>query len=121
MKPLALAPTLALALGLGLFLTSPTALANLEINRATQAELERLTGVGPQLSTRILAARANRSFTDWDDLRGRVSGLGPQQSVRLSREGLTVAGASFAATDSMLTPLKRSGRQAADRPRAEAP
>jgi hypothetical protein len=30
------------------------------------------------------------------------------QSVRLSQQGLTVAGASFAATDSMLTPLKKA-------------
>ena len=34
--------------------------------------------------------------------------VGPAQSARLSREGLTVAGAAFAATDSMLTPRKKS-------------
>lgn len=80
--------------------------AALDINRASQAELETLRGVGPQLSTRILTAREARPFSDWDDLRNRVTGLGPAQSARLSREGLTVAGAAFAATDSMLTPRK---------------
>jgi competence protein ComEA len=84
------------------------ALANVDINRASQAELETLRGVGPQLSTRILTAREARPFSDWDDLRRRVTGLGPAQSARLSREGLTVAGAAFAATDSMLTPRKKS-------------
>ena len=82
------------------------AFAALDINRASQAELETLRGVGPQLSTRILTAREARPFSDWDDLRNRVTGLGPAQSARLSREGLTVAGAAFAATDSMLTPRK---------------
>ena len=110
-----------LALGLVLSLFSPLVLANLEINRASQAELERLSGVGPRLSTRILTARASRSFSDWEDLHARVSGMGPRQSARLSKEGLTVAGASFAATDSMLMPLKKSGRQASERTGSEAP
>lgn len=81
--------------------------SGLDINQASQSELERLRGVGPQLSTRILAAREGRPFSDWEDLRERVPGLGPVQSARLSREGLTVAGAAYAATDSMLTPLRR--------------
>ncbi len=96
---------LLLALGVQLALAQPL---NLEVNQASQAELERLRGVGPQLSTRILSARGSGAFTDWDDLRSRVSGLGPVQAARLSSEGLTVAGASFAATDSMVTPRKRS-------------
>lgn len=85
------------------------ALAQLDINRASQAELEALHGVGPQLSTRIIQAREARPFKDWEDLRRRVTGLGPAKSVRLSREGLTVAGTAFAATDSMLTPRKKPG------------
>ena len=69
-------------------LTCPFALGhserNLNVNSATQAELEQLRGVGPQLSTRILTAREARPFSDWDDLRRRVTGLGPAQSARLS-------------------------------------
>ena len=100
--------TLSVALSVLLAAASMPALANVDINRASQAELETLRGVGPQLSTRILTAREARPFSDWDDLRRRVTGLGPAQSARLSREGLTVAGAAFAATDSMLTPRKKS-------------
>lgn len=95
-----------ICLTLWLACAAAPALASLDINRATQAELEQLRGVGPQLSERILAARQGRPFTDWDDLRGRVAGLGPAQAARLSREGLTVAGAAYAATDSMLTPRR---------------
>jgi competence protein ComEA len=100
--------TLSVALSVLLAAASMPALANVDINRASQAELETLRGIGPQLSTRILTAREARPFSDWDDLRRRVTGLGPAQSARLSREGLTVAGAAFAATDSMLTPRKKS-------------
>ena len=110
-----------LALFLSMFLCSTAALAHLDINRATQAELERLKGVGPQLSSRILAARSIQSFSDWEDFRKRVSGLGPLQSVRLSQQGLTVAGASFAATDSMLTPLKKPVRPSDAKPWTPAP
>lgn len=94
-----------LALGLQLAQAQPL---TLEVNQASQAELERLRGVGPQLSARILDARASGPFTDWDDLRNRVPGLGPVQATRLSGGGLTVAGAAFAATDSMVTPRKRT-------------
>ncbi len=104
MKSISLSVTLSVLLAAA----SMPALANVDINRASQAELETLRGVGPQLSTRILTARETRPFSDWDDLRRRVTGLGPAQSARLSREGLTVAGAAFAATDSMLTPRKKS-------------
>ena len=106
--------TLSVALSVLLAAASMPALANVDINRASQAELETLRGVGPQLSTRILTAREARPFSDWDDLRRRVTGLGPAQSARLSREGLTVAGTAFAATDSMLTPRKKSQTPSAE-------
>lgn len=89
------------------FLCWGCARADLDINLATQAQLEQLRGVGPQLSGRILAARSQAPFSTWEDLRQRVTGLGPVQAAQLSREGLTVAGAAFAATDSMLIPRKR--------------
>lgn len=102
-----------IALSMTLLLLCSPAMANVEINQASQADLERLRGLGPQLSTRILTARDIRPFADWEDLRSRVAGLGAVQAARLSREGLTVAGAAFAATDSMMTPRQRgasSGR-----------
>ena len=114
-------------LSLLLVITSTAAVAQLDINQATQAELERLRGVGPQLSARILAAREERPFTDWEDLRRRVAGLGPVHAARLSKEGLSVAGAAFAATDSMLTPLNPERQQTskrtshAERPARRAP
>jgi competence protein ComEA len=67
----------------------------LELNTATQAQLERLKGVGVSLSERLLAARAQAPFADWPDLQSRVPGLGAKLARRLSDQGLTVNGASL--------------------------
>jgi competence protein ComEA len=54
----------------------------LDLNRATQAELQRLPGIGPKLSQRILDARAKKPFRSVEDLR-RVPGIGPKTLERL--------------------------------------
>ncbi|MCU0499569.1 MAG: ComEA family DNA-binding protein [Anaerolineae bacterium] len=49
----------------------------ININQATQAELETLPGIGPSLAARIIAYRTeNGRITDLDDL-DNVSGIGP--------------------------------------------
>ena len=55
---------------------SPLALAT-DANRATQAELESVKGIGPGLSSKILKARVAGSFKNWGDLVERVGGVGP--------------------------------------------
>ena len=64
----------------------------LEVNRATEAELDNLRGVGPAFTRRILAARAQQPFATWADLMDRVSGMGPLVARNLSQQGLTVQG-----------------------------
>ena len=54
----------------------------LDLNRATLPELQRLPGIGPKLSQRILDARAKKPFRSVDDLR-RVPGIGPKTLERL--------------------------------------
>lgn len=66
--------------------------AELEINTATQAQLESLPGIGPALAERILAARAIAPFADWADLHRRVKGIGPATARKLSDAGLRVQG-----------------------------
>jgi competence protein ComEA len=73
---------------------SPLALAT-DANRATQAELESVKGIGPGLSSKILKAREAGSFKNWGDLVERVGGVGPGNAARFSQAGLTVGGAAF--------------------------
>ena len=81
-----------------LAIVAPIAGWALEINTASQAELEALKGIGTALSERILAERSNRAFTDWPDAMARVRGLGPAVAMRLSEDGLRVDGMAFRRT-----------------------
>jgi competence protein ComEA len=67
----------------------------LDVNQASAAELDSLRGVGPGLSTPLLAERDKAAFKDWADLIARVKGLGPGNAARLSAQGLTVDGAAY--------------------------
>jgi competence ComEA-like helix-hairpin-helix protein len=57
--------------------------APLDLNRASQDDLERLPGIGPGLAARIVESRARRgTFDSVDDLR-RVRGIGGTTLARL--------------------------------------
>jgi competence protein ComEA len=61
-----------------------------DLNRATAEELQRLPGVGPALSARLIEAREQKPFRAVEDLR-RVHGIGPKTLERL-RPHVTVGG-----------------------------
>ena len=72
--------------------------AAVDANKANQAELETVKGIGPGLSSKILDARkAAGAFKDWNDLVERVGGVGPGNAARFSQAGLTVNSASYSA------------------------
>jgi competence protein ComEA len=54
----------------------------INVNAAPQAELQKLPGIGPKLSQRILDERAKSAFKSIDDLR-RVPGIGPKTLEKL--------------------------------------
>ncbi|NBX55489.1 MAG: helix-hairpin-helix domain-containing protein [Betaproteobacteria bacterium] len=64
----------------------------LEINQASEAELDSLRGMGPALSRAILAQRQAKAFSDWADLMHRVKGIGAANAQRFAAQGLTVNG-----------------------------
>jgi len=74
---------------------SINAFAAIDVNKATLADLESVTGLGPTTTSKILDERRKGSFKDWADLIGRVKGVGEHNAARLSAEGLTVDGASY--------------------------
>lgn len=76
---------------------SMSSLAAIDVNKATQAELEAVRGVGPALSAKILAERQKTPFKGWPDLIERVRGVGAGNAARLSEAGMTVGGAPYKA------------------------
>ena len=76
-------------------LASFPAAAATEVNTASRAELEAVSGVGPTLAAAILDERNKRPFKRWSDLIARVKGVRHASAARLSAEGLTVAGEPY--------------------------
>jgi len=69
------------------------AFAQVDVNKADQAALDGVKGIGPKMSKAILDERKRGGeFKDWADLEDRVKGVGEKNAVRLSEAGLTVNG-----------------------------
>ena len=76
-------------------LSAGFAFAQVDVNKADQAALDGVKGVGPKMSKAILDERKKGGeFKDWADLEGRVKGIGEKNAVKLSDAGLTVNGQS---------------------------
>ncbi|MGW8391166.1 ComEA family DNA-binding protein [Pseudoduganella sp. HUAS MS19] len=70
------------------------AFAQVDVNKADQAALDSVKGIGPAKSKAIMAERAKGEFKDWADLEQRVKGIGEKNAIRLSEAGLMVNGKS---------------------------
>lgn len=71
--------------------------AALDINNATEAELDSIKGIGPGTSSKILLERKKGNFKDWNDFITRVQGIAEIKAANFSGEGVTVNGAVFKA------------------------
>jgi competence protein ComEA len=90
---------------------------SVDANRATQAELEAVNGLGPSISTKILDERRKGTFKNWQDLIDRVKGIGQSNAAKFSAEGLTVNGASYQAAP----PAAKADKAKGAEPKASAP
>ncbi len=70
-------------------------MAAVDVNKASVADLDSIKGIGPGTSAKILEARQKAPFKNWDDLIGRVPGIGEKRAAKLSSEGLTVEGEGY--------------------------
>ena len=86
------------------------AFAAVNVNQATQAELETVKGIGPGLSSKIVKARQTAEFKSWGDLVERVGGIGPGNAARFSKAGLTVSGAAY---EGQATPTTKGSKASA--------
>jgi len=69
--------------------------AAIDANKADEAALESIKGIGPAVSTRILDERKKAPFKHWGDFVSRVKGIGERNAKRFSRDGLTVNGTVY--------------------------
>lgn len=84
-----------LATVLALVATAAIAASPVDINKANQADLESVAGIGPAMAGKILAERKQGAFKDWADVIDRVSGIGEGNAAKFAAGGLTVNGAGY--------------------------
>ena len=92
------------ALGLAFF--SALAMAAVDVNSASAADLDSIKGVGPATSGKIVEARKAGAFKDWPDLMQRVKGIGASRATKLSAQGLSVNGKAFEGATATAQPAK---------------
>lgn len=69
------------------------AFAAVDLNKADQAALDSVKGIGPKTSKAILDERKKGGeFKNWEDFRKRVKGVGDKSANKLSQEGVTIDG-----------------------------
>jgi competence protein ComEA len=67
----------------------------IDLNKATEVELDALKGVGPVLTKAVMVERKKAPFKNWEDATSRVKGLGPQKASSLSEQGVRVQGGAY--------------------------
>ena len=94
----------------------------IDLNKATEVELDTLKGVGPVLTKAVMDERKKAPFKDWEDATNRVKGLGPQKASSLSEQGVRVQGSAYSGKAADKKPAKAadSAKDAASKAK-EAP
>lgn len=76
-------------------MTMVAAFAAVDVNKATEAELDSIKGIGPVTSKLITSERKKGEFKSWEDFVSRVKGVGDKSAAQFSAEGLTVGGTAY--------------------------
>jgi len=98
-----------------LWLFAAAAFAAVDVNKATQADLESIKGIGPVISTKILDERKKGPFKDWSDMIERVKGVGEHNAAKFSADGLTVNGSAYANAPATGKAAKTAGESKASK------
>ncbi|MDR6395437.1 ComEA family DNA-binding protein [Herbaspirillum seropedicae] len=96
---------------LGFIFSTGLAMAQVDVNKADQAALDGVRGIGPSMSKRILEERQKGgAFKDWGDLEKRVKGIKDKSATKLSGYGLTVNGQSRPGAEAAATTSSKPGK-----------
>ena len=97
------------------------AMAAVDVNKAALSDLTEVKGIGTATATRILDARKEGPFKNWDDLITRVKGIADTSASKLSAGGLTVNGQAYkpmtkpddkaAAPEKLTKPAQSAGKK----------
>lgn len=94
-------PKTTVVLAAGLF--AGLSWSQVELNQASEIDLDGLKGFGPAITRQVLTERQKAPFKDWRDLRQRIKGLGHQKATQLSAQGAQVNGIPYEAKGSALS------------------
>lgn len=96
----------------GVFAAMQVAFA-VDINKASQAELEAAKGIGPAKAKIIIDERnKNGAFKSWDDVDARVKGVGEKTADNMKASGLTIGGAGGAYGAAEKAEAKKEAKEA---------
>lgn len=84
----------------------------IDLNKASEVELDALKGVGPVLTKELMGERKKAPFKDWEDVTSRVKGLGPQKASSLSEQGVRVQGSAYTAKSAGTAAEKKPAKAA---------
>ena len=97
------------------------AYAEIDVNKADQAALDGIKGIGPKKSKAILEARKSGEFKSWADFEERVKGVGGKNAAKLAAAGLTVNGQSRPGSSASATMPEKKEKMLASRRGASQP
>ncbi len=90
------------------------AFAQVDVNKADQAALDGVKGIGPKTSKTIIDERKKGGdFKDWADFEKRVKGIGGKNSAKLSAAGLMVNGQAKSAAAGATASAKNENKASA--------
>lgn len=103
-----------------LMFCAAAAMAAVDANKATEAQLDSVKGIGPATTKLIMAERKKGDFKNWQDFIARVKGVGESRAAKLSDEGLTVNGASYKAAAATKKDTQAAAKEDKKEAKAEA-
>ena len=78
--------------------------APIDLNQATEIQLDSLHGVGPSMTRSLMREREKSAFLSWSDVMRRVKGMGAAKAAQLSSQGLRVQGLAFGQPEEQTAP-----------------